>query len=399
MLARHTFALLILLGLGLIACSSQTDEPLPTLIPTIALESASPTEASPTATAVLPTLTPAAPIEYTPIYKTTNCQTLLDVEISSEVNIECGFVTVPEDRQTSAADTIQLAVARVFSNDPAANARPIIFMPGGPGSPVLNYLGNYYTQFIFPLQAERDVIFFDPRGVGLSKPEMDCWGLKLTYLRDLSQTFTDEERSEKYLDALFDCKEQLEGDGANLSAYHSESMAADVKDILQVLGHEKAHLFGVSYGTRLAQQIMQDYPDLVETAVLDSVVPTSTQMVAQTATWPDEARQNLFASCASQPACQTHYPDLEAVYQNLQTTMQENPIPITFTNPVLDNDIEIMADSTTLAGAMQWALPNPYLSPFIPQMLYDLQEGDGTLLSSAVGLPLLTYDIGYKLRV
>lgn len=383
--------LLLLLGAGLFACNEQAAEPLPTLIPTIVLEAAPESDLPATAVSPTPAQTPT-PVEYTPIYKTTDCQEMLGIEISPDVNIECGFVIVPEDRLASASDTVSVAVARIFSHNPANNAAPLLFLPGGPGSPALDYLSNYYTQLAVPLQDERDVILFDPRGVGLSEPEMDCWGLKLTYLRDLAETFTDAERTEKYQTALFNCKERLEEDGANLAAYHSQSIAADVKDILQVLGYEKAHLFGVSYGTRLAQQIMQDYPELVETAVLDSVVPMSTQMITQTATWPDEARQSLFATCASQPACQASYPNLEAVYQSLQTSMLENPVPLSFTDPVLGNEIEIMATPATLDAALQWALPNPYLSPFIPQMLYELQAGDGTLLTAAIGLPLLTYE-------
>ncbi|MAU01254.1 MAG: hypothetical protein CL608_29265 [Anaerolineaceae bacterium] len=398
MLPRHVFVLLIF-SLGLCACNAQETNPLPTLVPTLDIASSSESERPATATAVPPTLA-SSPVTYTPVYKTTDCHTLLEGEIGGEVNIECGTVTVPEERLSNAEDTIQLAVVRFLGDDPAANATPIIFLSGGPGSPVLSHIGNYYTQFIAPFAGQRDVIFFDPRGVGLSEPEMDCWGIKLTYLRDMAQTYSDKERSAAYLDSLFHCKERLEEDGVNLAAYHSESMAADVKDILQALGYQKAHLFGVSYGTRVAQQIMQDYPEVVETAVLDSVVPTSTQMVTQTATWPDEARQSLFASCASQPACQARYPDLEAVYQALQTTMRENPIPLTFTDPVLGNEIEIMADPGTLEAAMQWAVPNPYLAPFIPQMLYELRDGDNTLLTTAVGVPLISYqDISLGLMI
>ena len=72
--------------------------------------------------------------------------------------------------------------------------------------------------------------------------------------------------------------------------------------------------------------------------------------------------------------------------------MVDTPIPLTFTDPVLGNEIEIMASPATLDSALQWALPNPYLSPLVPKMLYDLRNGDGNLLSSAIRVPLLTYE-------
>lgn len=368
----------VLFVLLLAACNAETAPPLPTIVPTIDLALA--------ATAV------SSPPAYTATQKSTNCAALLEVEVSREVHMECSFVTVPEDRAGDVTDTIELAVVRLISNDPTSHAAPVIFLPGGPGSPALDYIGSQYNELIAPLQAEHDVILFDPRGIGRSEPKMDCWGIKLTYLRDLSNDFSQDERAEKYLDALHNCHERLEEDGVNFSAYHSGSIAADVRDILQVLGYEKAHLLGVSYGTRLAQQVMQDYPEWVETAVLDSVVPMSTQAVTKTATWPDEARQDLFAACANQPECQASYPDLETIYQALQISLQDNPIPLTFDDPVLGNEIEIMANAATLEAAMQWAVPNPYLAPAVPKMLYDLRDGDTALLKSAVGLPLLTYE-------
>ena len=382
---RQIFSIALLV-LTLAACNAQATEPLPTLVPTIELSSPSRPE-----DAIVGTVVSSMP-PYSPTLKQTSCEALLEFEINSDAHMECGFVTVPEDRSGDVTDTIQLAVVQIFHNNPTSNAAPLIFLPGGPGGPAIDYVGSYYNQLIAPLRAEHDVILFDPRGVGHSEPNMDCWGIKLTYLRDLAQDFSEEERAVKYLNALSSCQERLEEDGVNLAAYHSESIAADVRDILQVLGYEKAHLFGVSYGTRLAQQVMQDYPEWAETAVLDSVVPMSTQAVTKAATWPDEARQNLFASCANQPDCQANYPDLETVYLDLQISLQEDPIPLTFNDPVLGTEIEIMANPATLEAAMQWAVPNSYLAPLVPKMLHDLRNGDATLLKSAVSLPLLTYE-------
>ena len=94
MLPRHVFVLLIF-SLGLCACNAQETNPLPTLVPTLDIASSSESERPATATAVPPTLA-SSPVTYTPVYKTTDCHTLLEGEIGGEVNIECGTVTVPE---------------------------------------------------------------------------------------------------------------------------------------------------------------------------------------------------------------------------------------------------------------------------------------------------------------
>jgi pimeloyl-ACP methyl ester carboxylesterase len=85
-------------------------------------------------------------------------------------DVRCGYLSVPENRQSDNSRTIRLAVA-VFKA-PLANPAPdpLIYLEGGPGSQLIrpmapsiiasgmpNYVGN------------RDLILVDQRGVGLSK--------------------------------------------------------------------------------------------------------------------------------------------------------------------------------------------------------------------------------------
>ena len=48
---------------------------------------------------------------------------------------------------------------------------------------------------------------------------------------------------------------------------------ADIEAIRQAAGYEKLVLFGVSYGTKVALEYAERYPQNVESLVLDSVVP------------------------------------------------------------------------------------------------------------------------------
>lgn len=380
-------------SLCLVSCNRQESQPEPTVVPTAVLPS--PTAIPPSPTAVPATATsPILLAEYMPVYEEAPCESILTPEAVGTlvgVNIQCGFLTVLEDREGDAKDTLRLAVAHISSRTPTADAVPLVFLPGGPGSPILSHLADFNQQFAGPLSDGRAIILFDPRGVGFSEPQLDCWELKATYLQDLGQQFPAAERADNYKEALFTCRDRLQASDANLGMYHSATMAADVKDLLQALGYKQADLLAVSYGTRLAQQLMQDYPDLVRSVVLDSVVPIDNEFIPETADWQGAALQALFAACASQPDCQAAYPDLEAVYNELQTTLAEEPVAIMITDPVQGNVIEIMADHAALNNALQWALPNSALAPLIPQMLYSLRDGDGMLLGSVLTLPLLTY--------
>ena len=76
-----------------------------------------------------------------------------------------------------------------------------------------------------------------------------------------------------------DCVLGLWDQGVELSHYTSAASAADTVDLMQALtdaqGYAGYNLYGISYGTRLAETIMRDFADtdLVRTITFDSVFP------------------------------------------------------------------------------------------------------------------------------
>src|ERR1019366_6393546 len=61
---------------------------------------------------------------------------------------------------------------------------------------------------------------------------------------------------------------------AKRGSYTTQESVADVEAIRQAAGYEKLVLFGVSYGTKVALEYAERYPQNVEALVLDSVVPS-----------------------------------------------------------------------------------------------------------------------------
>jgi pimeloyl-ACP methyl ester carboxylesterase len=61
--------------------------------------------------------------------------------------------------------------------------------------------------------------------------------------------------------------------GPERGAYTTQESVADIEALRQAAGYEKLVLFGVSYGTKVALEYAERYPQNVEALVLDSVVP------------------------------------------------------------------------------------------------------------------------------
>lgn len=95
---------------------------------------------------------------------------LPDTEIEEET-IDCGYLLVPEDRNDPDSPVIELAVAILYSpaDDDDYQADPILYLEGGPGGSALSGIDMWYES---PLRQTRDIILFDQRGTGYSRPYM-----------------------------------------------------------------------------------------------------------------------------------------------------------------------------------------------------------------------------------
>lgn len=345
--------------------------------------SSMPIPVTPSPTVVLPTPTP----NYRPVFEPTPCT----FAKPDQVRVDCGFVVVPEDRSRDPLDTIRIAVAVYHSTNSTPKPDPFLYLSGGPGGEAIGWGASVYEYVIAPLLNERDFIIFDPRGVGRSQPALQCDEFGKTYLRDLEGRIPADQRVSYYEGALLGCKNSLVNLGANLSAYTSMDMATDARDVLIALGYQQANLYGISYGTRVAQFIMRHYPEVVRSAILDSVVPVEVQLLNQSSTERDYILQVLFDDCKSDPACSTAYPDLESVYNQVFDQLNTQPVRVTLTLGE-DRTLEQSIDGSTFRNAVMWALRTPQTIPLAPQLIYRVRDGDHSTLMLSLALPVLAFD-------
>jgi len=131
----------------------------------------------------------------------------------------------------------------------------VVALAGGPGQPALP-LTEFIAQVIAPALASRDLLVFDQRGTGTSGP-LRCSAFETFSTESLSQLF---ER----------CALEI---GPARGAYTTQESVQDIEALRQAGGYEKLVLYGTSYGTKVALEYAERYPQNVEAMVLDSVVP------------------------------------------------------------------------------------------------------------------------------
>ena len=167
----------------------------------------------------------------------------------------CATLTVPLDRSTGVPGTISLSVERRTAA--AGQSRDaLLALAGGPGQATLP-LGEFAAQALAPALSNRDLLIFDQRGTGGSDP-LSCPALESLASGSASQLFEQ-------------CALQI---GPARAAYTTQESVEDIEALRQATGYEKLVLYGTSYGTKVALEYAERYPQDVEAMVLDSVVPT-----------------------------------------------------------------------------------------------------------------------------
>jgi pimeloyl-ACP methyl ester carboxylesterase len=169
----------------------------------------------------------------------------------------CATVVVPLDRSGVVPGTISLKLQRKQAGvNPTRSA--LIALSGGPGQAAIPSVEEI-AKSMAPALNNRDLVVFDQRGTGQTGP-LNCPALSSEQAAVSAGSIT----------ALFnECALQI---GPARGFFTTRDSVEDIEAIRQALGYEKLVLRGVSYGTKVALQYAERYPQNVEALMLDSVV-------------------------------------------------------------------------------------------------------------------------------
>ncbi|MBN1889604.1 MAG: alpha/beta fold hydrolase [Thermoflexales bacterium] len=296
-------------------------------------------------------------------------------------DVDCGYLFVPENRNQLPSRAIRLAVGIFHPPGGATQPDPIVFLAGGPGASALEGLRYQFEDGFAPvLAAGRDLVVFDQRGVGRSRPALDCpafdeLSLDLLDRQVDGRTVSDGEAFELALAALLACGADL-SQVADLTAYNTAASAADVNDLRLALGYDKVNLWGGSYGTRLALSVMRDYSEGLRSVVLDSVYPPDADLYLESPANVTRSFNRFFDSCTGNPVCNDSFPNLRTVFWDTVDRLNATPVQRTLTNTLTGEVYPAVMNGDVLIGLVfQW-LYESEVRLLLPQLIYDTSRGD-----------------------
>ncbi len=293
--------------------------------------------------------------------------------------VVCGYVSVPEARGGSSSRTVRLAVAIVKSRAAAPLADPVVYLAGGPGGAAIatafSLVAGSDGPFVGFL-ADRDLVVIDQRGTGASRPSLACPETDvildptigpgpMMMLADLSPAAKA---------ALAACRARLVGQGIDLSQYHTAANADDIDDVRRTLGYERWNLLGISYGTRLALEIMRRHPQGIRSVTIDSVVPPDVDLLAEHPSTVQRSFKLLFSMCEAQATCNRTYPGLRKALVDALDRLARAPAPAT-----LSDGTKISLTAGLAMNVLSQLLYDETVWPFLPEFVYQLRDANYTV--------------------
>ncbi|NYT68026.1 alpha/beta fold hydrolase [Pusillimonas noertemannii] len=194
--------------------------------------------------------------------------------------VQCADIKAPLDYQNPDGLQVSLSMLRVRAAESPEQKPNLFFNPGGPGGDGLmlslrfalllsegnddSTLGKKYKE----VGEANNFVGFSPRGVGASTT-IQCTGNELVYPTDDTKWGDTVENIRRLTDiaryTASNCQKNPVSDYIN-----TDATARDMDLMRHLLGDEKLHYYGVSYGTWLGFWYAGVFPDRVGPMVLDS---------------------------------------------------------------------------------------------------------------------------------
>lgn len=288
------------------------------------------------------------------------------------VSTDWGHILVPENRNNPNSRFIKIAFIRFRAVTPDPTT-PTFYLQGGPGDETLAIAQNF-VQFAPTLPF--DLILVEQRGIGHSRPRLDCSGsydLPLDQPLDFATLL---QANRTYYEG---CVNSWESQGVDLSGYNTREMAADVDALRQALGYDKINLMGGSFGSHHGLAMLRFFGDHIDRAVLSAVEgPNHTFKLPSTV---QEHLEKLDIKVKDDVVLRQDVPDLLELMASVLDQLDQAPITWQTIDPGTGEPVSVSLGKFDLQIATALGLGNTSFLHALPGYYYAMSQGDFSWLA------------------
>lgn len=237
---------------------------------------------------------------------------------------------------------------------------PIFLLAGGPGQAATE-IGPLIFQNMHTLHTNHDILFLDQRGTG--KTGLSCSEGEEKDVFDNFSSSIEEQQQE-----LEQCLQKLSFDVVD---YQTKKAAEDLELVRKEMGFSKIVLYGISYGTVLAQTYATLYPNHVAALVLDGVVDVYHPMGQYVEEDANRTWQNMIEICQQDGNCAKLEPQ-----SNFETIFGNLPQEITIRHPRTFEQHTFVMQREGFLSMLRMLLYSTETIELLPLALKQASEGD-----------------------
>ncbi len=129
---------------------------------------------------------------------------------------------------------------------------------------------------------------------------------------------------------------------------------------------------------------MRDFPAIVRSAVLDSVVPPQVGVISDSPATFDRALNLDFTLCVAQGACHVPVPVLQADFARAVARLNANPATVHAVDPTTKRAYDLAITGDRLVYLIQEWLYSPDAIGRVPELIEEVKEGTTTTLTDLI---------------
>ncbi|MFT5135845.1 MAG: pimeloyl-ACP methyl ester carboxylesterase [Arenicella sp.] len=282
------------------------------------------------------------------------------------IDAQCATLRRPENPDNPDGKQLDLFIAKFAarSTDPEADAFTII--QGGPGGSSIDlYMG---LQSIFhEIRAHRDIIVIDQRGTGRSNL------LGCPEIAENQVVNPDEIRR-----LAIQCRQDLEArTNSDLSFYTTSLAVQDLEALRIAAGYTQLTIYGVSYGTRVAQHYLRRFTESTRAVILDGVVPVGLNLAGgEIARRSQAAFDNMVQRCNDSEDCVAQFGDLERKFKELRQRLKDQPMTVSLPDPYTGKPTSQLVNDQNLLAAIRLMPYSTEQLSLLPNLIATAHAGD-----------------------
>ena len=289
-----------------------------------------------------------------------------------KVDAEFGTLLVPENRSDSESNLIELAFVR-FKSTAKSPGPPIVYLAGGPGGSGIGAARGSRFPLFMALREIADVIAFEQRGTGFSKPNLTCLN-RLALPLDVppAREAAIKELRENARDCAFYWRNVQRVD---LSGYNTNESADDLEDLRKALGANQLSLWSISYGTHLSFAAMRRHPKSIHRAIL-----AGTEGPDHTYKLPSNIQkhlEDLAAVIKADPEVGKEIPDFLGLMKSVFERLDAKPETVEITDPQTKLKVKVIVNKFVMQYIVANNIGTTDTARF-PALFYRASKGDFT---------------------